>query len=344
MARDLIGKDVAWYRFTETPGKIYGPRDFAFVFRAYGTRETCEVCGATPDGKPDEQWFQAMALRARLKSQAVQPGQLRRLRELGVAVDLDSIDKISATELIEITELRGPATESEIADAKARGADVWPGMSRAELNRALIPIEDAEDEVEAEQERREELAPRRQGLARIGVTVDEGIDEEALQRAEDALESYEMALEEAKDWGLQASQLKGRKPRTPEAADAEASLLNAWIALVQEYDENHIALASQSLRVPSAAALKRARNELFAAMAAGTPPSNVGEWLVQRVQALPETKKPQTGRAPDNPPTPRPTRARRADRTPTTAEQGIGYVVLIGVLVVLLLIGAIVSS
>lgn len=249
MPRDLQSKDVAWYRFTTTPGKVYGPRDMAFVWKTYWGNTTCEVACAGPDGQPMEPWFPATQLRSRLKSQAVQPKQLKRLRELGVAFDEATIDKIEALELIERAELQQPASDNELAEAAALGATVAPGMSRAQLNRAMAPFLEAEAEAEEEAER---IAMNADWVARLrkrGVTVADDIDDESLRRAMDAVDDLDFAEEEARAIGLQSA--RATTPTAPEELPRVTEATRRMTALAEELNQEFLVEMLQLKRPPS---------------------------------------------------------------------------------------------
>jgi len=349
MDRDLNGKDVAWYRFTETPGKVYGPKDMAFVFRAYGDRSTCEVTGAGEDGSPSPIWFSATMLRARLKSQALQPAQRRRLLALGVDFDESTLDKSSARDLIEQAELQQPASAEAIQNARARGAKVIDGMTVAALNRALIPIEEAEDAIEEEQDRRDELAHERERITRHGIAVDEAISEDELQLLNDEWESYEFAVQEARELGLTAAWIKARRPRTAGDLRRITLLLEAYREDAAAFDSASSTLWLQGRRVPSEAALRRAQMELLSLREQGAAPEHIDAWILQAMtsgQADTPTRDAGTPIAPTNAP---PNRQRSRPPVPETSTGSSqistsAIIVSIGVVAAILLLAAVVSS
>lgn len=262
--RDLQSKDVAWYRFTNTPGKVYGPRDMAFVWKTYRGDPTCEVAKGGADGQPLDPWFPASELRARLASQAVQPRQIARLRELGLAVDEATLDKIEAADLIEQAERLLPATDQQLEEARRLGVTVTPGVSRAELEQLVAPILDAEAEEEDRQERIAGNADWVRELRKVGLSVDDDIDDEALFALRDQHDRYREAVAEARACGLPAS--KAPKGSTVEALAHATARLERWIGLTESLDSDLLEHRFQLSRPPAKKLVTELRVALFDAM------------------------------------------------------------------------------
>ena len=254
MTRDLHGKDLAWYRFTETPGKIYGPRDMRFVYGQYGLRETCEVAKAGPDGQPMEPWFPAKHLRARLKSEAVQTKQLKRLRELGVAFDEQTIDRLDAVDLLYTAELRQPPTADEIEEAQAFGVRVTPGMTRAELSRLLSPALEAEEQAEEERERIENNAEWVTILRKKGVTVADDVGDAKLQRLMELADEQEFVEEEAREMNIHVS--RAAKGRSAEQIASSTDAVRRCMELAEELNQDFLVELFSLKRPPSKKLMK----------------------------------------------------------------------------------------
>lgn len=349
MHRDLNGKDVAWYRFTETPGKVYGPKDMAFVFRAYGDRSTCEVTGSGEDGDPSPVWFPATALRARLKSQALQPAQRRRLLALGVDFDESTLDKGSARDLIEQAELQQPASAAAIEDARARGAKVLDGMTVAALNRALIPIEEAEDAIEEEQDRRAELAYERARITRHGIAVDEAISEEELQLLNDEWESYEFAVEQAREWDLSPEWIKAHRPRNADDLRRVTSLLEAYTEDARTFDAMHLTLALKLEQAPSDAAMRRVRQELLKLREGGAGRAEIEALVIEALKGAAPQKPVKQADSPVPPISPRKSREQQNPTVVAAQERGARrsawpLLLLVGFVVAMLLIAQAITT
>lgn len=173
------------YRFDIPVDSVYGPRALDWILECYGARPECECAPASEDGTtPLGPWRPVREWRAEMLPAGVTDLQLKRLANLHVQYDPQSLTRDEAKRLIAKAEGQQQPTKVQLANAAELKLAVPDGSTRAQVVRLL----DAE-------KRRIAIA----SLGERGRNVADGASWENIRRAESAAETAEQAREIAAD-------------------------------------------------------------------------------------------------------------------------------------------------
>lgn len=283
--RDLKGRTKAWYRFTETHGKTYGPRTFTWILRAYGHRDTCE---ATVDvnGRPGEDWIPVIQLASRVIGHEASPEQLARLSELGFPDLPAGFSSYEAKHMIadeeKKLEMKGALTAADRAEAKDAGIDTTEMKTKQDLEDAFNEIEAAEDE----QALRKELAPLIKEIERGGASVPTGVDEDALYELKDVVELFHESKAIAIELGLKSSAIPKPKRWDRSLFESETRALERFNSDAEHCDPDEIRDMLDLSRNVSQADFRSALLEMYLAIREEKLPvsTEIDRWLGERIQ------------------------------------------------------------
>lgn len=327
LTRDIPGRTKAWYRFTETPGRTYGPRTVTWIVGAYGYRSTCEVA-VDEAGAAAASWMPMDEVRMRVILPAATSTQLKRLQELGDPLLGDSLTRAEAKERIENLEALLPPTADEIEEARKAGVDLTGVRTRRDLSIAWEPIE-AEEE---ERERVAALAPMRAALRKRGADVPENADEDELSEIEGAIESFESAIGDARDWDLPASRVPKPSRWTMAQFDVATKALEQFAVHAPCLTAEDVARFLGRDRNPKVAVMREALGALYDRFVADPTAweQDPQVWFTAQVLQLEEEDKAARGKKATNgepraPALPQPRqvvagRGERASRSPSLVE------------------------
>ncbi|MCU0650336.1 MAG: hypothetical protein MUF00_20290 [Gemmatimonadaceae bacterium] len=233
--QDLPHSLTARYRFTETPGREYGPRTLHWIYRNYADRQTCEVL-IDSQGVSVSGWISVAEMIRRLIMPLAQQTQRTRLTKLGVHFDAATLTRDDARCLIHEAELNQPPSDQERAEAEALGVTTAELTTRRALQAAVAEQEAEDADGDAEEDDPSDL--HWVGLLRRrGAKLPAQISEDEFKLWQDSWDRWEAIAEEVRYFGIRMTR---PKRWTREELDALSAQGEAFKEFADEHNEDHV--------------------------------------------------------------------------------------------------------